>query len=207
MGETEGGAAGATVVRLEAAQAALRDHFLGWQCRLRQMAVRQAGGRPTSGMRPEVRLAPVDTLLADTPLGAITTLIVRREPREATAQFRHLVRKTQDPAERYDAALKTLAAAYYQRPQEFSDELTALFGPAPGLADQLLAAGHCVLDFEQYSQRYRLPCAARNLGQDEPAFQATYWHNALFNPALPGGLRVLAFQPDWARAEAEPGVG
>ncbi len=201
MGEPQGGAAGATVVRLEAAQAALRDRFLGWQCRLRQMAVRQAGGRPTSGMRPEVRLAE-----ADTPLGAITTLIVRREPREATAQFRHLVRKTQDPAERYDAALKTLAAAYYQRPQEFSDELTALFGPAPGLADQLLAAGRCVLDFEQYSQRYRLPCAARNLAEDEPAFQAPYWHNALFNPALPGGLRVLGFQPDWARAEAEPGV-
>ncbi len=202
MGEPERGAAGGTVVRLEAAQTALRDSFLGWQCRLRQMAVRQAGGRPTSGMRPEVRLAE-----ADTPLGAITTLIVRREPREATAQFRHMVRKTQDPAERHDAALETLAAAYYQRPQEFSDELTALFGPAPGLADQLLAAGRCVLDFEQYSQRYRLPCAARNLGEDEPAFQATYWHNALFNPALPGGLRVLGFQPDWARAEAEPGVG
>ena len=196
----------------QAAQAALRDRFLGWQCRLRQMAVRQAGGRPTSGMRPEARLAPVDTLLTDTPLGAITTLIVRREPREATAQFRHMVRKTQDPAERHDAALETLAAAYYQRPQEFSDELTALFGPPPGigppgLADQLLAAGHCVLDFEQYSQRYRLACAVRDLGEDEPAFQATYWHNALFNPALPGGLRVLGFQPDWARAVAEPGVG
>ena len=202
MGEPEHGTADGTVVRPEAAQAALRDHFLGWQCRLRQMAVRQAGGRPTSGMRPEVRLAE-----ADTPLGAITTLIVRREPREATAQFRHLVRKTQDPAERHDAALETLAAAYYQRPREFSDELTALFGPAPGLADQLLAAGRCVLDFAQYSQRYRLPCAARNLGEDEPAFQATYWHNALFNPALPGGVRVLGFQPDWARAEAEPGVG
>ena len=212
MSEPEGGAAGATVVRPgadqadQAVQAALRDHFLGWQCRLRQMAVRQAGGRPTSGMRPEVRLA------ADAaPLGAITTLIVRREPREATAQFRHLVRKTQDPAERHDAALETLAAAYYQRPQEFSDELTALFGPPPGagppgLADRLLAAGRCLLDFEQYSQRYRLPCAARALGEDEPAFQATYWHNALFNPALPGGLRVLGFQPDWARAEAEPGV-
>ena len=204
MGEPEGGAADGTAVRLEAAPAApaaLRDHFLGWQCRLRQMAVRQAGGRPTSGMRPEVRLAA-----GEQPLGAITTLIVRREPREATAQFRHLVRKTHDPAERHDAALETLAAAYYQRPQEFSDELTALFGPAPGLADQLLAAGRCVLDFAQYSQRYRLPCAARNLGEDEPAFQATYWHNALFNPALPGGLRVLGFQPDWARAEAEPGV-
>ncbi len=201
MGEPEGGAADGTVVHLEPAQAVLRDHFLGWQCRLRQMAVRQAGGRPTSGMRPEVRLAA-----GAEPLGAITILIVRREPREATAQFRHMVRKTQDPAERHEAALETLAAAYYQRPQEFSDELTALFGPAPGLADQLLAAGRCVLDFEQYSQRYRLPCAARNLAEDEPAFQATYWHNALFNPALPGGLRVLGFQPDWARAEAEPGV-
>ena len=202
MAGPQSGAADGTVVRPEAAQAALRDHFLGWQCRLRQMAVRQAGGRPTSGMRPEVRLAE-----ADQPLGAITTLIVRREPREATALFRHMVRKTQDPAERHDAALETLAAAYYQRPREFADELTALFGPAPGLADRLLAAGRCVLDFAQYSQRYRLPCAARNLGEDEPAFQATYWHNALFNPALPGGVRVLGFQPDWARAEAEPGVG
>ena len=105
-GGTAGDRAGGTVVPLEAAQAALRDHFLGWQCRLRQLAVRQAGGRPTSGMRPEVRLAG-----ADTPLGSITTLIVRKEPRETTAQFRHMVRKTQDPAERYDAALETLAAA------------------------------------------------------------------------------------------------
>ncbi len=103
MGETEGGAAGdragATVVRLEAAQAALRDHFLGWQCRLRQISVREAGGRPTSGMRPELRL-----MAEGPPLGAITTLILRREPAEATAQFRHMVRKTQDPAERYDGA-------------------------------------------------------------------------------------------------------
>ncbi|MCH7795324.1 MAG: hypothetical protein IH900_09330, partial [Proteobacteria bacterium] len=68
MAGPQSGAADGTVVRPEAAQAALRDHFLGWQCRLRQMAVRQAGGRPTSGMRPEVRLAE-----ADTPLGAITT--------------------------------------------------------------------------------------------------------------------------------------
>ncbi len=94
------------VVRLEAAQAALRDHFLGWQCRLRQLAVREAGGRPTSGMRPELRLVEDGPLL-----GAITTLILRRAPAEATAQFRHMVRKTQDPAERYSAALKMLAAA------------------------------------------------------------------------------------------------
>jgi hypothetical protein len=187
------------VVRLEAAQAALRDHFLGWQCRLRQLAVREAAGRPTAGMRPELRLT------ADgPPLGAITTLILRREPAEATAQFRHMARKTQDPAERYDAALKMLAAAYYQRAREFSDQLTALFGPGSELAGQLLSNGHCRLDFEQYSQRYSLPCTVRALAEDDPAFQGTYWHNALFNAGLPGGVQVLGFQPDWALAEADP---
>ncbi len=187
------------VVRLEVAQAALRDHFLGWQCRLRQLAVREAGGRPTSGMRPELRLG-----VEAPPLGTITTLILRRAPQEATAQFRHMVRKTQDPAERYDAALKMLAAAYYQRPREFSDRLTALFGPDSEIAEPTLAAGRCLLAFEQYSQSYTLPCSVCALAEDDPAFQGTYWHNALFNPALPSGVRVLGFQPDWGSAEADP---
>ena len=42
------------VVLTKAAAAALRREFLGWQCRLRQMAARESGGRPSSGMRPRV---------------------------------------------------------------------------------------------------------------------------------------------------------
>lgn len=189
----------AEVLRLEPAQAMLRNHFLGWQCRIRQLAVRQAGGRPTAAMTPQVLLEPEGR-----DFGRIVVLTVKAEPAEIIAQFRHMVRKTHDPAERYDAALKFLAAAYYRRPQEFSDELTALFGPGSETAVALLSAGHCRLRFEQYSQAYDLPCAVRELGEAEPAFQATYWHNALFNPALPGGARVLGLQPDWARATAEP---
>ncbi|MFQ5774279.1 MAG: hypothetical protein ACE5GS_07175 [Kiloniellaceae bacterium] len=189
------------VVRLEAAQAAVRDHFLGWQCRLRQLAVRQAGGRPTSGMRPRVRLAD-----ASEPLGRITVLIVRKDPAESTARFRHIVRRTQDPAERYDDALRALAAAYYQRHQEFSDELTALFGPDSTIARRLLDSGACVLGFEQYNQRYRLACAPRELAPEDPAYQATYWHNSMFNPDMPAQVKVLGFRPDWARAHADPPV-
>jgi hypothetical protein len=44
----------------------------------------------------------------------------------------------------------------------------------------------------------------RALAEDDPAFQGTYWHNALFNAGLPGGVQVLGFQPDWALAEADP---
>lgn len=189
----------AQVVRLESAQAVLRDHFLGWQCRLRQLAVREAEGRPTAGMRPLVEV-PGEAAA----LGRITVLIVQREPETATAEFRHLVRRTHDPAERYKSALKLLSATYYQYPEDFADELTALFGPRSGLVERLLAAGRCALGFEQYSQSYRLPCRVRALGEAEPAFQATLWHNALFNPNLTAGIQVLAFQPDWQEAEAEP---
>lgn len=192
----------ATVIQLAAAQEALRHHFLGWQCRLRQLAVRQAGGRPTSGMRPAVALPGAAETSA-----CLTVLIVQNEPDEATAQFRHMARRTHDPAERYQSALKFLAAAHYQHPRDFAEELTALFGPESELAGRLLAEGRCTLTFEQYAQRYTLPCRVRGLVDAEPAYQATYWHNILFNPDLPAGLQILGFLPDWAHAQAEPPVG
>ena len=131
-------------------------------------------------------------------------LVVQRAPEQSTAQFRHLVRQTQDPAERYKNALKHLAAAYYQHPRNFSDELTALFGPRSELAGGLLAHGRCTLRFKQYNQRYVLPCGVRALAEREPAFQATYWHNSLFNPNIPADIMVLGLQPDWAEAQADP---
>ncbi|HEX6091721.1 MAG TPA: hypothetical protein VFZ07_00120, partial [Dongiaceae bacterium] len=42
------------VVLTQQAAQLLRKEFIGWQCRLRQMAMRQGGGRPTSGMQPRV---------------------------------------------------------------------------------------------------------------------------------------------------------
>ncbi len=190
----------ATVVRLEAAQASFRAAFLGWQCRLRQLSVRKAEGRPTSGMRPEAVVG------SETSLGRITVLIVPDAPEESTAEFRHLVRRTHDPAERYKSALKTLAANYYQHPEDFSDRLTALFGPDSEAAQRLLMAGQVSLRFEQYNQRYELPCRITELSEGHSAYQATYWHNSLFNPRIPAGARVLVFEPDWAHAKADPAV-
>ena len=190
------------VVNLEAAQVALRDAFLGWQCRLRQLAVRQGGGRPTMGMRPLV------TLDGDAEaLGQITVLINKADPEDATAEFRHMARKTHDPNERMKNALKHLQAAYFQRPREFSDVMTALFGPGSEAAGRLATTGACRLNFEQYQQSFEIPCSVRRLAEREPGYQATYWHNALFNPNLPGKVEVLAFSPDWAHAGAEPPVG
>jgi hypothetical protein len=171
----------------------LRHAFLGWQCRIRQLSVRQAGGRPTPGMRPRVSLPPDETNQ-----GHIVVLIRKKASQETTARFQHMVRRTRDPAERRDSALHFLAAAYYQRPDEFSDHMTALFAPHAVLVDRLLAAARCTLDFEQFGQHYGLTCQVKELAESDPAFQFTYWHNSLFNPAIPGDARILGFQPDWS---------
>jgi hypothetical protein len=189
------------VVLMSAAQAAMRDAFLGWQCRLRQLAMRQGAGRPTSGMRPLVTVQGEAQ-----PLGQITVLIVRQAPEQSTAQFRYAVKRTLDPVERWEAAVTSMQASYFQQPGAFSDTLTALFGQGSEAAEWLVLAGKARLDFEQYSQRFRLPCTVRALAERHPFHQATYWHNHLFNPNMPAAVRVLAFQPDWAHAEADPPV-
>ena len=183
------------VVLTEQAAAALRDEFLGWQCRIRQLSARQAGGRPMAGMRPRV-LSPRGDELAP----GITLLIVEDDPAESTALFRHQYLKTNDPIERYEKIVEILAASFFQHPTDFSDVMTALFGPDSAVAAGLLNHGGGILEFEQYAQAYRLPCRVAELATNDAFFQATYWHNRLFNPNLPPGVRILSFTPDWTHA-------
>ena len=183
------------VVLTEQAAAALRDDFLGWQCRIRQLSARQGGGRPTAGMRPRL-LSPTGEELAP----AITVLIVEEDPADSTALFRHQYLKTNDPIERYEKAVEILSAGYFQDPQSFGDVMTALFGADSAAAAALLNHGGAVLEFEEYAQAYRLPCRTTELATADALFQATYWHNRMFNPSMPPGVRVLSFAPDWKHA-------
>ena len=176
----------------------LKSQFLAWQCLVRQRAMRVGDGRPTSGMRPHLSLADGGSYS-----GQVTVLIIRTDSANDVSQFRHMVRKTHDPADRYSAAVKHLSATYYQKPQEFSDEMTGLFSVEGLLVRALCARGSCILDFSQFGSRYRLPCSVRELSEDTTAFEATYWHNRLFNPRMPADIKVLGFLPDWGEATFE----
>ena len=180
------------------ATALMHKAFVGWQCRLRQQSIRRAGGRPTSGMRPNV--------IADdgTALGHLTVVLVKQDTKEATAAFRQIARQTHDPAERYDRAIKYLSAAYYQRPESFAEAMTGLFAASSGLANRLVREANCLLAFEQYNQRFDLPCTVRRLTDDDPTYQATYWHNALFTQVMPVPALVLSFAPDWMHSTVLP---
>ena len=106
--------ADSNVVRLDRANEQLRDHFLGWQCRIRQIVTRSHDGRPTSGMMPLVFAAE-----ANTPVARIVTVLCKRPEHSVTMELRHMARRTHDPAERRESGLKFLAERYYQSAREF----------------------------------------------------------------------------------------
>jgi hypothetical protein len=74
----------------------IQNHFIGWQCRVRQYAMRNGEGRPTSGMRPDVFLEDGEEVSS-----ALTLLLVPAQPQESIQQFRFMALKTQDPQDRY----------------------------------------------------------------------------------------------------------
>jgi hypothetical protein len=177
----------------------LKAHFLGWQCRIRQMGVREFGGQPMPATQPRVT-AKNGTLIAP----AMVVLLIPSEPCASTAFFKFQVQKTNEPEEMREAALRYLAADYFQVPELFSDEMAAVFAPGSPTAARLIAGRVALLEFQQYSQSYRLACRARRLGLSDPARDSAFWQARLFNANLPMNVDVLGFKPDWRSSAADP---
>ena len=187
------------VVRMASADNALRDSFMRWQCRVRQIMMRDDRGRPGDAIMPAVTLVGTDA-----PMGNVITVMSKGPQYSKTPEMRHMVRKTNDPAQRRDTALTFFSEYYYQKAAEFSDILTATFPPGSPGAAQIRDAGRVTLTFAAYNQRYDLDCRVWALAEHNPLHQATYWHNLLFNPGLAADTIILGFEPDWSRCTADP---
>lgn len=184
----------------------LRDYFIGWQCRLRQQAVRKHDGRPSQGMRADLYVK-----VSDNNLGPINTGLALAQTEDGyatkvTSEFRHICKKTHDPNLRHQAAIKLLASAYYQHPKTFMHSLMATFAVDSELAALLVEQKECQLHCNQYQQSFQLHCAVDRLAADDPTYQAVYWHNKMFNPVLPASVDILQFTPDWESSIADPPV-
>jgi len=177
----------------------LMERFLRWQCRVRQIAMRDHHGRPDDAITPELTLSGEKE-----PLGHIITQLCKWEAYSKTPEMKHMVKRTHDPAQRRDKALEFFQSTFYQNIREFSDALTATFPPQSPGAARIVNARECTLTFAAYGQRFDLVCTATRLESNNSMYQATYWHNLLFNPTLNPNIEILQFSPDWDRSTAEP---
>ena len=173
-------------------QSELREQFFSWQCRLRQISVRDDEGRPSPGMCPKL-LTVNEELIAD----RVITLIIRGAPEESTEYFKFQVQRNNDPNEVRKKTLMYLQSTHYHGPKEFMDCLTALFAETSELAPKLAEAGKCILEFRQFGQGYKLHCNVSQVHIGDPEHSATLWHNRCFNPNLSNEVNILKFEPDW----------
>ncbi len=172
--------------------------FLRWQCRVRQMAMRENAGRPSDGITPAVFLPG-----AQEPMGHIVTVLSKRDPYSKTPELIHIAKRTNDPAQRREKALEYFSETYFQKADEFSDVLTASFAPDSDGASAIESAKNCSLVFEAYGQSYQLHCNVKSLPADHWLYQATWWHNYQFNQHLHPQSVILAFSPVWDRCTFE----
>lgn len=170
----------------------LKANFMRWQCRVRQMAMRDNAGHPDEGSMPALTLSGQQE-----PLGHIITLLSKREAYSQIPEMRHMFKKTYDPAKIRDEALKFFSEVYYQKAQQFSEVMTSTFTPDSAGAAAILESGGCTLRFEAYNQRYDVACQAARLTPEDYLYQATWSHNQLFNPGLRPETIIMAFTPDW----------
>lgn len=173
----------------------LKSEFIGWQCRIRQISARDYGGQPMPAMHPRVSSRKGEVLLP-----AMMVLLVPEDTAPATAFLKFQVQKTSEHQRAREASVKYFAGDFYQLPELFSDEMTAVFGARSEMAQRLLKQKEVLLDFDQYAQSYRMFCKVRKLGPKDAGHDFSLWHARVFNPNVPNDSEVLAFRPDWRSA-------
>ena len=177
----------------------IQNYFIGWQCRVRELALRSEEGRPNGGMRPQIILKNGKVVFS-----AATLLIIPDQPDQSIRQFRFMALKTQDPKERYTKALQLLAARFYQNAEDFSGAMSGIFSRTSEEVKALEKHQYCVMEFDYQQQAFIIPCHVSASPKNEPVYEFTYWHNYLFNPNLSPEIQVLHFKPDWSKTVSDP---
>ena len=185
------------------ANAEMRDAFLGWQCRIRQIAMREYGGQPLPGMRPRVSTRKGKSLSP-----GLVVLLLPVEPQESTAFFKYQVQKTNEPQK--DAGRRHRLSGRRILPAA-GTLLGCHGGDLPArlelAAAEILKAKRGRAGFRAVqSESYRMFCAVRRLGKKDEAREAALWQARIFKRDLANDCDVLSFTPDWTSANADPPV-
>ena len=109
----------------------------------------------------------------------------------------HIAKKTNDPSQRREQAIKLLSSSYYQKHKEFSDVLTATFAPDSEIAKILVSKGVCRLLFNAFSHDFDIVFNVFKLDKSEFLYHSTISHNQLFNVNIHPETIVLSFNPQW----------
>ena len=90
-----------------------QERFIKFQCRARQMIMRDNFGKPDESIIPKLYLSDQKD-----PVCRIITLIHKLPEFSLLSELMHIAKKTNDPSQRREQAIKLLSSSYYQKHKE-----------------------------------------------------------------------------------------
>ena len=98
------------------------SNFVIWQCSLRQRNFRIFNGKPSEGI-----IALILDNKSNKEIASLRSVLIEKNSLNTAKMFEFMIKKTNDPEERFDKAVKFFASEYYNTRRNFDGSFTATF--------------------------------------------------------------------------------
>ena len=165
--------------------------FVVWQCSLRQRNFKLFGGKPSEGTSAIL----LDSKTSDE-ITMIRSVLIEKDCLNTAKMFEFMVKKTNDPEERFSKAVNFFASEYYNTPQNFDGSFTATFPFNSNLIKKILKNKKCIVEFFERDTGFYFPVYISKLKKTDTKWIYTFWHNSFFNSELNNNIDILYFSPE-----------
>ena len=164
--------------------------FVIWQCSLRQRNFRMFSGKPSEGTT-----ALILDNKSNKEIASLRSVLIEKNSLNTAKMFEFMIKKTNDPEERFDKAVKFFASEYYNTPRNFDGSFTATFSYKSDLAKKILKKKKCNVQFFERDTGFNFNVSVSKLNKTNMKWMYTFWHNSFFNPVLNEDIDILYFNP------------
>ena len=164
--------------------------FVIWQCSLRQRNFRMFSGKPSEGTT-----ALILDNKSNKEIASLRSVLIEKNSLNTAKMFEFMIKKTNDPEERFDKAVKFFASEYYNTPRNFDGSFTATFSYKSDLAKIILKKKKCNVQFFERDTGFNFNVSVSKLNKTNMKWMYTFWHNSFFNPVLNEDIDILYFNP------------
>ena len=166
------------------------SNFIVWQCSLRQRNFRMFSGKPSEGT-----IAIILDSKSNKKIANLRSVLIEKKSLNSAKMFEFMIKKTNDPEERFSKAVKFFSFEYYNNAKIFDGSFTATFPYHSEVANKILKKKKCNVQFFENDTGFNFNVSVSKLNKKDVKWMYTFWHNSFFNPELNENIDILYFNP------------
>lgn len=147
-------------------------------------------GKPSEGT-----IAMILDSKSNKKITSLRSVLIEKKSLNSAKMFEFMIKKTNDPEERFSKAVKFFASKYYNTTKNFDGSFTATLPYQSDVAKKILKKKKCNVQFFELDTGFNFNVSVSKLNKTDVKWMYTFWHNSFFNPELNEDIDVLYFNP------------